>query len=121
MSNKLTKMAMEILAIESDLPFRFDFSTGENPTIDDFELYTFEQTWGSTSLGFGGIGGQAITTANTYVFVPVTANQMCFVYFAGRFAYAVKCSELFLDDLMAHNIEPVYRAGKYYINQSNER
>ena len=67
MSNKLTEMAREILSIEADLPFRLDYSDNSNPTLDDFELHTFEQTWGSTALGFGGVGGQAITTARTYV------------------------------------------------------
>ena len=57
MSNKLTEMAMDILAIEADLPYRFDYSNNSNPTLDDFELHTFEQTWGSTALGFGGVGG----------------------------------------------------------------
>lgn len=55
MSNKLTEMARDILAIEADLPYRFDYSDNSNPTLDDFELHTFEQTWGSTALGFGGI------------------------------------------------------------------
>ena len=62
MSNKLTRMAREILAIEADLPYRFDYSDNSNPTLDDFELHTFEQTWGSTALGFGGAEG--VTKAN---------------------------------------------------------
>ena len=43
MSNKLTEMARELLAIEADLPFRFKYKEKPYPTIDDFELYTFEQ------------------------------------------------------------------------------
>lgn len=30
-------------------------------------VYMFPQTWGDTSLGFGGMGGQAITTALTTI------------------------------------------------------
>ena len=86
MSNKLTEMARDILDIEADLPYRFDYSDNSNPTLDDFELHTFEQTWGSTTLGFGGVGGQMMTSATTYVFIPMGVNQKCFVYFAGRFA-----------------------------------
>ena len=80
MSNKLTEMAREILSIEADLPYRLDYSNKSHPTVNDFELHTFEQTWGSTALGFGGIGGQAMTTARTYVFIPIGINQKCFVY-----------------------------------------
>lgn len=47
----------------------------------------FEQTWGSTSLGFGGIGGAAMTTAFTSV---IQADENTFaVYFHERFAYEV--------------------------------
>lgn len=112
MSNKLIGMARELLAIEEDLPHRFDYSTDDRPTVDDFDLYTFEQTWGSTALGFGGIGGQALTTARTYVFVPL-CNQKCFVYFAGRFAYAVDYTEAFIEDLQKQRMEPISRSGKY--------
>lgn len=113
MSNKLTQMAREILAIEEDLLHRFDYNEKPHPTVDDFELYTFEQVWGSTALGFGGIGGQMMTSARTYVFVPVGCNQKCFVYFAGRFAYAVEYSQKFMDDVLRGNMESVAKVGKY--------
>ena len=113
MSNKLTEMAREILSIEADLPYRFDYNEKPCPTLDDFEIYTFEQVWGSTALGFGGIGGQVMTSARTYVFVPVSCNQKCFVYFAGRFADAVNYSQKFMDDVLKGNMESVSRAGKY--------
>ena len=113
MSNKLTKMAREILSIEEDLPFRFDYTENKCPTLDDFDMYTFEQVWGSTALGFGGIGGQAITDARTYVFIPINRNQKCFVYFAGRFAYAVDYSEKFMEDVSKCNMASVAMSGKY--------
>ena len=113
MSNKLTRMAREILNIETDLPYRFDYSDNSNPTLDDFELYTFEQTWGSTALGFGGVGGQMMTSATTYVFVPMSVNQKCFVYFAGRFAYAVDYSDKFMRDVGDCNVASVAESGKY--------
>ena len=111
-SNQLVSMAREILAIEADLPYRLDYSE-ERPTIDDFELYTFNQTWSSTALGFDGIGGQAITQARTYVFVPMTCNQKCFVYFAGRFAYKADWCETLKEDIRNQKMAPVYQAGKY--------
>lgn len=115
MSNNLTEMAREILAIEANLPYRFDYSDQSHPTVNDFELHTFEQTWGSTALGFGGIGGQAITSARTYVFIPMSINQKCFVYFAGRFAYAVDYSEKFMKDVLGGNMAAVYESGKYKV------
>ncbi len=113
MPNKLTQMAREILAIESDLPYRFDYSQEQRPSLDDFELYTFEQVWGSTALGFGGIGGQAMTSARTYVFVPQSCDEKCFVYFGGRFAYAVPYSRQFMEDVAAGNMASVAMSGKY--------
>ena len=115
MSNKLTEMARDILAIEADLPYRFDYSNNSNPTLDDFEIHVFEQTWGSTALGFGGIGGQAMTSARTYVFIPMGVNQKCFVYFAGKFAYAVDYSEKFMEDVLKGNVASVSEAGKYKV------
>lgn len=117
MPNKLTQMAREILSIEEDLPYRFKFNGKPYPTVDDFEMYTFDQTWGSTSLGFGGIGGQAMTTARTYVFIPINCDQKCFVYFAGRFAYAVDYSQEFMDDVLKGNMASVSGAGKYASRQ----
>lgn len=113
MSNMLTKMARDILAIEEDLPFRFDYNEKPYPTLDDFELYTFDQVWGSTTLGFGGMGGQAITHARTYVLVPTIRNQKCFVYFGGRFAYKADYCEKFKEDLLNQNMASVAGAGKY--------
>ena len=116
MSNKLTRMAREILAIEADLPHRFDYSNNlYPPTLDDFELHTFEQMWGSTALGFGGVGGQAMITAITYIFIPIGINQKCFVYFAGRFAYAVDYSDKFMKDVLGCNVAAVYKSGKYKV------
>lgn len=116
MSNKLIQIAREILAIEADLPYRLDYTETPRPDLDDFELYTFEQVWGSTALGFGGIGGQAITSARTYVFVPQSCNQKCFVYFAGKFAYAVKYSRTFMDDVKSGAMASVATAGKYMVS-----
>lgn len=116
MSNKLTKMARDILAIEEDLPFRFDYNEKPLPTLDDFELYTFDQVWGSTALGFGGMGCQAITHARTYVLVPVNCSQKCFVYFGGRFAYKADYSQKFMDDVLNGHMESVARSGKYAEN-----
>lgn len=57
------------------------------PSEQDIEVMAmFPQTWGSTALGFGGIGGAAICTA--YTIVLHCGSEYC-VYFGGRFAYRV--------------------------------
>ena len=116
MSNNLTQMAKDILQIESDLPYRFNYKDypQEHPTVNDFDIYIFQQIWGSTALGFGGMGGQAMTSAYTYVFIPVNTNQNCFVYFDGRFAYEALYSDKFMEDVMKQKMAPVNLKGKYY-------
>lgn len=113
MSNKLIQIAREVLEIEADLPYRINYDKAERATVDDFTMYTFPQTWGSTALGFGVIGGQAMTVANTYVFIPDGVDQYCFVYFGGRFAYAVSFCQAVMDDVLNQRMEPVSRSGKY--------
>ena len=122
MPNNLTQMAKNILQIESDLPYRFNYKNDkyDHPTVDDFEIYIFQQIWGSTALGFGGIGGQAMTSTYTYVFVPVNSNQNCFVYFDGEFAYEAPYSDIFMEDVAKHRMEPVHRKGKYYEQFKNK-
>ena len=111
----LTKMARELLAIDEDLPFRFQ--DPYRTRVDYFELYTFEQAWADTTCGFGGIGGRAITTARTYVFVPVDVDEKCYVYICGRFAYSCEWSETFKKDLMNQNVAGKIHAGKYAVKK----
>ena len=106
----LTHMAMELLKINEDLPYRFK---NVYTKVADFEMYDFEQTWGSTSLGFSGIGGSALTSARTYVFVPAQCEEDCFVYFAGRFAYSVPYSSKFIEDVAKGNVAAQHEKGKY--------
>lgn len=119
MSNQLTKMARELLVIEEDLPRRLNYKGNLYPKPDNFDLLTFNQTWGSTALGFGGMGGSMMTTARTYVFIPSFGceGQKCFVYFGDRFAYSVDYSDVFMDDVRNRWMEPVYKIGKYELNE----
>lgn len=119
--SKFTDTALHLLLIEKDIFNRFDYSK-ENKhfrvSADDFAMYIFEQTWESTALGFGGIGGSAMTTANTYVFIPVTCHQNCFVYFDGRFAYQVPWSKSFMEDVRNHSMKSVNQS-RLYIKEAN--
>ena len=114
MSNKLVHMAKQLLIINDDVNYRFDFSKdNRRVTVDDFDIHIFEQVWGSTALGFGGMGGQAITTEYTYVFVPVQCNQSCFVYFGSRFAYEADYTENFKEDLRNQRMKPCSQLSYY--------
>jgi len=59
-------------------------------SMHDLTVYSmFAQTWPSTALGFGGIGGQAITSAYVCVIESNLIGQFA-VYFGGRLAYVIK-------------------------------
>lgn len=59
----------------------------------------FLQTWSSTALGFGGVGGQAISEAYTTVFGDVLKNVYV-IFFGNELAYIVKNpTEKFFADL----------------------
>lgn len=57
---------------------------GEPITEDDLEWESWGESWGSTALGFGGIGGQAITKAQTTVVLNIY-NDVVLVYLGNRF------------------------------------
>lgn len=111
-------MARELLAIDADIPFRIfneNKDGNDDVKVDDFEMHCFPQMWGSTALGFKGMGGQAMTEANTYVFVPLTCSfQNCLVYFSSRFAYAVPYSQALMKDIQAQEMKPVSKKYKYF-------
>lgn len=59
-------------------------------SLYDLTVYSmFVQTWGSTALGFGGIGGQAFTSAYVCVIETDLLGQFA-VYFGGRLAYVIE-------------------------------
>jgi hypothetical protein len=74
-------------------------------TFYDLTLYNmFPQTWSSTALGFGGIGGQAITSAYVCVIQSNLVGGYA-VYFGGRFAYMIdRPNEKFIEDIERHRM-----------------
>ena len=77
------------------------------------QVYVFPQTWGSTALGFGGIGGQAMTAAYTTV-VEDFNSGWCGVFFGTKLAYIIKNpNQMFFEDMQKNNMEPISRKGKY--------
>lgn len=89
------------------------------PAPADCTIDMFPQTWGSTSLGFGGIGGQAFTDAYTVV-ISCVRTGACAVYFGGRFAYMVpertsnEQARCFRDHYATHNLAACSAAPELY-------
>lgn len=83
------------------------------PRPDQCEVTLFAQTWSSTALGFGGGGGQSITTAYTTVVCGPSGD--CCIYFAGRLAYCIKRpNRVFYEDLRAQAMHEVKGAATRY-------
>lgn len=84
--------------------------------VNDVECTMFSQTWGSTALGFGGIGGQAMTDAYTVV-VYGPMGDVC-VYFGGRFAYHIeRPNDVFREDVRDNRMFTVAGAAARYESQ----
>lgn len=69
------------------------------PTADQVDVQLFPQWWGSTALGYGGIGGAAIT--NAYTVVVSTEAEACVYFGSGRLAYKVALNELSVEQRTA--------------------
>lgn len=87
------------------------------PTTRDFGVYSmFTQTWGSTALGHGGVGGSAMTTAYTIVLECQHTGEFL-VYFGGRYCYAVSRRsaniKAFVEDCRNHSLESKRKSEKY--------
>ena len=102
----LIQMAQEILDIAQYMKQYKIFNS------DEGKLCVFDQTWGSTALGFGGVGGSAMTTARTYVFMPDWSDN-AYVFFGGRFAYKTQINERFKEDMKNHRMASVMESGRY--------
>ena len=78
----------------------------------------FVQTWSSTALGFGGIGGQAITSAYVCVIESNLLGQFA-VYFGGRLAYVIeRPNSKFMEDISCQRMVDA-RLGKTTYERTN--
>jgi hypothetical protein len=87
------------------------------PTTRDFGVYAmFPQTWGSTALGHGGMGGAAMTTAYTVV-LECRATKEFLVYFGSQMCYKVdrrsKNLDAFVEDCRNYCLASKRDSGKY--------
>ena len=77
------------------------------------DAYIFIQTWGSTALGFGRVGGSSITDAWTHVIQ--TNDGKYHVFFNGSHAYSVENpTDQFKEDLMNRCMKSVQDATRMY-------
>lgn len=87
------------------------------PTTRDFTVYAmYPQTWGSTALGHGGIGGAAISTAYTVV-LECMDTQEYLVYFGGQLCYTVSRRSanfnVFIEDCKNQCLASKHKSGVY--------
>lgn len=87
------------------------------PTTRDFDVYAmFPQTWGSTALGHGGMGGASVTTAYTIVLECYATGEFL-VYFGGQMCYKVdrhsKNLAAFIEDCNNRCLESKRKSEKY--------
>lgn len=69
-----------------------------------FEINVFLQTWGSTCLGFGGIGGQAMTSAYTTVIWEENTG-IYGVFFNEGLGYVINNpNDLFMESINSHRM-----------------
>lgn len=112
---KVLTTAMELMLIQDDLLRR------EKIYSIDYDIIMFEQTWGSTALGFPGVGGSAMTEATTYVLIPKKEADCAHVYFGSQFAYKVNgLTQKFMDDLNNHSMASVMEASSRYGSLESE-
>lgn len=75
----------------------------EEGKLSQTNIYSFQQEWGDTTCGHGGVGGQAITPSQTYVFDVIGGGY--YVYQGGRFSYRIdRPSDEFFNDLRDWNL-----------------
>jgi len=77
------------------------------------DVKVFKQVWPSTTLGFGGMGGDAMTSAFTTI---VTTDEFVYyVFFNGSLAYVVDDpTKKFKEDMLNCNMADVATAKKLY-------
>lgn len=81
------------------------------PRIGDLDIRHFPQLWGSTALGFGGMGGAAMSRAYTTVIIH---QDVAAVFFSGRHAYTVEMfNKKLLEDVSKGCMASVNECNKY--------
>lgn len=89
------------------------------PQEHEVEVHLFPQTWGSTALGYGGLGGAAMTQA--YTVVVSNRSEACVYFGQAQLGYRVDFTCIsdeqlaaFKRDLSAHQLLGRREAAKAY-------
>lgn len=114
MVNELKELVNNTMEIDSQLS-RYN-------KLEIYDVKVFMETWESTALGFGGVGGQAFTNAYTTVVEcdiekPKTdeIHHMWMVFFGGRIAYTVENpTKEFFEDLQSNHMVSCREASGRY-------
>lgn len=112
---KLEYPNLELLDFKAKLALK-EYGKQHDKVYDhiDFEADVFPQLWSSTALGFGGVGGQAMTTAYTTVFHDVW-NDVYVICFDRSVAYMVEeANEKFMSDLRDRCVASIKDALRLY-------
>ena len=72
------------------------------PHRTDVEVTVFSQSWSDTSLGFGGVAGQAFT--NAYTTVIISEHRIAAVYIGSQLAYLCEVTQEFMEDVRNRNM-----------------
>ena len=82
-----------------------------------YDIQMFSQVWGSTALGFGGFGGQAMTKAYTTIIKEENTN-LYGVFFGDRMAYVIENpTKEFFEDIQEHNMKAMDEITPYIRNR----
>lgn len=81
---------------------------------DIVNIWQFDQLWGSTALGFGGLGCSVMTVALTTVVLKTDGNVD--VYFGTSKAYTKKMSEPLMNDIRNFRMVAVSDSDKYNLD-----
>lgn len=103
MTTNISELIENLKAVDEKLGHRRDI----------LDIQIFSQLWGSTALGFGGWGGDAMTATNTIVIK--LGNGQWPVFFGSKLAYVVENpTEEFFKDLQNKHMADCQTAAKRY-------
>ena len=73
---------------------------------DEINIFCFPQIWGSSALGYGGVGASAMSKSTTIVICAEYANIYRVYFGSDRLAYELKDpNRVFMDDLFSMNLK----------------
>lgn len=89
------------------------------PMVDELEVIMFPQSWGSTALGYGGLGGAAMTSAYTII-ISYHSTTYCVYFGRGQLAYKLTWADMsplgrdnFFKDVANRSMTDVRGSAKY--------